>query len=39
MTRNGTIFRIGMLNYFVEDLVTDHVGCYIPTLLRVGGYL
>ena len=33
------MFRVGILNYFIDDLVTDHVGSYIPTLLRVGGLM
>ena len=33
------MFRVGMLNYFVDDLDTDHVATYVPTLLRVGGLM
>ena len=35
---SGTMFRIGILNYFT-DSSEDHVMNYVPTLLRVGGYM
>ena len=39
MTSSSSIFRIGILNYFTDDLNVDHRASYIPTLLRIGGYL
>ena len=39
MDTSASIFRLGFLNYFTNDLTTDHVGTYIPTLLRIGGRL
>lgn len=33
------MFRVGFLNYFSDTLTTDHAVNYIPTLLRVGGYM
>ena len=35
----ASIFRIGILNYFTDDLTIDHAATYVPTLLRLGGYL
>ena len=32
------MFRVGILNYFT-DSTNDHVMSYVPTLLRVGGYM
>ena len=39
MTSSSSIFRIGILNYFTDDLTTYTTASYVPTLLRVGGYL
>ena len=39
MTSSSSIFRIGILNWFTDDLYSDHLASYVPTLLRVGGYL
>ena len=33
------MFRVGVLNYFTEALTTDNAVNYVPTLLRVGGYM
>ena len=40
MGTSASIFRIGILNYFTDTFsATDHVASYVPTLLRIGGYL
>ena len=39
MDASNSIFRVGILNYFTDTFATDHVASYVPTLLRVGGYL
>lgn len=40
MNESASIFRIGILNYYAEDIITtNNVATYVPTLLRVGGYL
>ena len=33
------MFRVGILNYFEDTLTTDHAVNYVPTLLRIGGYM
>ena len=39
MDTSASIFRLGVLNYFVDNLATDHIASYVPTLLRIGGRL
>ena len=39
MDAQNSIFRVGILNYYTEDFTANHVASYVPTLLRVDGYL
>ena len=39
MDTSASIFRVGILNYFIDDLTIDHAATYVPTLLRLGGRL
>ena len=39
MSTASSIFRVGVLNYFTDNLYSEHVATYVPTLLRLGGRL